>query len=41
MINTFGTLISRVDLDTSFIDNSVQTMMHHDTAINDNIEKNQ
>jgi hypothetical protein len=36
----FGTLISGVGLDTSSTDNSVQTMMHHDTATtNDTIEK--
>lgn len=35
----FGTLISGVGLDTSSTDNSVQTMMHHDTATNDTVEK--
>ena len=35
----FGTLISGVGLDTSATDNSVQTMMHHDTATNDTVEK--
>ena len=35
----FGTLISGVGLDTSTTDNSVQTMMHHDTATNDTVEK--
>ncbi|HLN36110.1 MAG TPA: hypothetical protein VK250_12635 [Nitrososphaeraceae archaeon] len=35
----FGTLISGVGLDTSSADNSAQTMMHHDTATNDTVEK--
>lgn len=35
----FGTLISGVGLDTSSTDNSAQTMMHHDTATNDTVEK--
>lgn len=36
----FGTLISGIGLDdTSYTDNSVQTMMHYDTATNDTIEK--
>ena len=35
----FGTLISGVGLDTSSTDNSVHTMMHHDTATNDTVEK--
>ena len=36
----FGTLISGVGLDdTSITDNSVQTMMHHDTVTNDTVEK--
>lgn len=35
----FGTLISGVGLDTSSTDNSVQKMMHHDTATNDTVEK--
>ncbi|MGB9169118.1 MAG: hypothetical protein WCB31_09355 [Nitrososphaeraceae archaeon] len=35
----FGTLISGVGVDTSSTDNSVQTMMHHDTATNDTVEK--
>ncbi|HJS65366.1 MAG TPA: hypothetical protein VJ767_10990 [Nitrososphaeraceae archaeon] len=35
----FGTLISGVGLDTSSTDNSVQTLMHHDTATNDTVEK--
>ena len=36
----FGTLISGVGLDDiSATDNSVQTMMHHDTVTNDTVEK--
>jgi hypothetical protein len=35
----FGTLISGVGLDTSATDNSDQTMMHHDIATNDTVEK--
>jgi hypothetical protein len=35
----FGTLISGIGLDTSAIDNSVQTKMHHNTATNDIVEK--
>jgi len=36
----FGTLISGIGLDnTSSTDNSFQTMMHHDTATNDTVEK--
>ena len=36
----FGTLISRVGLDTSATDNSVQTKIHHEnTATNDTVEK--
>ena len=35
----FGTLISGIGLDTSAIDNSVQTKMHHNTATNNTVEK--
>ena len=35
----FGTLISGVGLDTSATENSTQTMMHHNTAKNDTVEK--
>ena len=35
----FGTLISGVGLDTSATNDSIETMMHHDNATNDTIEK--
>lgn len=35
----FGTLISGVGLDTSATNNSSKSMMHHDTATNETVEK--